>query len=239
MAQARLVAVVFDLYETLLTEFAPDWHPAKTPAERLGVPSDVFDGVWRSRKAARMTRAVDYGDVLREACLAAGLTMDAGIETVIADLHSERLETKAKPLVAIERPVLDSLRELRAMGLRLGLISNCSVEEVAAWDESPLAPLFDDVVFSYRVGCAKPDPAIYLRSCHALKVSPEQSAFVGDGGSDELAGAARVGMRPYRARWFVDRWPADRRRPLNETTVASRELTSLTELTTDMAAKFG
>lgn len=32
--------------------------------------------------------------------------------------------------------------------------------------------------------------------------------FIGDGGSDELAGAANVGMQSYWATWFLDRWPA-------------------------------
>ncbi|MGW5360915.1 hypothetical protein [Actinopolymorpha pittospori] len=84
-------AVVFDLYETLITEFDPDWRPEKTPAERLGVQGEVFDRVWRSRKAALMTQAVDYRDVVREVCQAAGIVIDARIETVIEDLYSERL----------------------------------------------------------------------------------------------------------------------------------------------------
>lgn len=107
MAHARLQAVVFDLYETLITEFDPDWHPKKAPAERLGVPGEVFDRVWRSRKAARMTQAVDYRDVVREVCQTAGIMIDAGVETVIEDLYSERLAAKAKPLLMVERPVLD------------------------------------------------------------------------------------------------------------------------------------
>ncbi|GAA5039430.1 HAD family hydrolase [Actinopolymorpha pittospori] len=232
MAHARLQAAFFDLYETLITEFDPDWRPEQTPAERLGVQGEVFDRVWRSRKAARMTQAVDYRDVVREVCQAAGIVIDARIEAVIEDLYSERLAAKAKPLLVVERPVLDSLRELGVMGLRLGLIRNCSVEEVAAWDQSPLASLFDDVVFSYRVGYAKPDRAIYLMACHKLQVLPKRSAFVGDGGSDELSGAARVGMRPYCARWFVDRWPTWRRRRSDETNPGVRNLSSLSELTT-------
>ena len=146
MAQMRFQVVVFDLYETLITEFDPDWQPGKTPAERLGVPGEVFDQAWRSRTVSRMTRTTDYGEVLREVCRAAGRVIDTGVETAIADLHSERLAAKAKALLEVEQPVLESLRELKATGLRLGLVSNCSVEEVAAWDRSPLAPLFDDVV---------------------------------------------------------------------------------------------
>ncbi len=230
MAQMRFQVVVFDLYETLITEFDPDWQPGKTPAERLGVPGEVFDQAWRSRTVSRMTRTTDYGEVLREVCRAAGRVIDTGVETAIADLHSERLAAKAKALLEVEQPVLESLRELKATGLRLGLVSNCSVEEVAAWDRSPLAPLFDDVVFSYNVGYAKPDRAIYLMACNRLKALPERCAFVGDGGSDELLGAERVGMSPYLARWFLDRWPEWRSRPPGEANARFRHLSTLTEL---------
>jgi hypothetical protein len=42
--------------------------------------------VWRSRKAARMTQAVDYRDVVREVCQAAGIVMDAGVESTLNEL---------------------------------------------------------------------------------------------------------------------------------------------------------
>ena len=200
-------AVVFDLYETLITEFDPDWRSARTPAEILGVDPEVFDQVWRGYKEARMISVVDYRDILREACTIGGVAIDA---PTIDILYTARLAMKAKPFLSVDPSIHDSLQQLKADGLKLGLISNCSVEEVAAWPQCPLAPLFDATVFSYEFGAAKPDPAIYLHACERLNVDPEHSVFVGDGGSDELAGAARVGMRPYRARWFLDRWPGRR-----------------------------
>jgi FMN phosphatase YigB (HAD superfamily) len=222
-------AVVFDLYETLVTEFAPGWREGPTPAERLRVPLDDFDRVWRRRKRDRMTRVVDYRDVLREACSMAGYA-DHWLDDVIEELHTTRLAAKAAPIVDVEPSILESLGRVRGLGLRIGLISNCSVEEVAAWDQSPLAALFDGVVFSYDVGHAKPEPAIYRLACQRLGVAPEETAFVGDGGSDELAGAARVGMSPYCARWFLDRWPAWRRGRTDEATATFPQLTMPADL---------
>ena len=43
-------------------------------------------------------------------------------------------------------------------------------------------------------------------------MSAEEAIFVGDGGSNELPGAAQVGLRSYFASWFVDRWPLSIRR---------------------------
>ncbi len=171
----------------------------------------IFTDVWQARHAERMTRAVDFREVLREVCNRAGVEIDSRIEEIIESLHVERLAAKAKPLIAVESDVIGALAQLRAAGIKLGLVSNCSVEEVASWDSSPLAPLFDAVTFSYRVGLAKPSREIYLRSCQDLGAMPERTAFVGDGGSDELNGATAAGLTAYCARWFLDRWPAERR----------------------------
>ena len=66
--------------------------------------------------------------------------------------------------------------------------------EVAAWDDCPLAGLFDAEVFSCVAGCAKPERAIYETCLQALELSAAECLFVGDGGSNELAGAREVGM---------------------------------------------
>ena len=77
--------------------------------------------------------------------------------------------------------------------------------EVAAWSRSPLRPCFDAAIFSCNVGAAKPDPAIYLAACEALGVAPAECLFVGDGGADELRGAAALGMIPVQMTGILDR----------------------------------
>ena len=94
------------------------------------------------------------------------------------------------------------LELLRERGLKVGLISNCSEEEVISFGQSGLAPYFDDVIFSYEVGVAKPNPEIYRMACDRLGVTPQESLFIGDGGSDELRGASNAGLRPFHAYWF-------------------------------------
>ena len=51
----------------------------------------------------------------------------------------------------------------------------------------------------------KPGPEIYNLACKRLGISPTKTVFVGDGGFDELQGAAEVGMRPVQARWYYAR----------------------------------
>jgi putative hydrolase of the HAD superfamily len=93
---------------------------------------------------------------------------------------------------------VSALAAIRARGVATGLISDCTHELPAFLPRLPVAPLLDTVVYSVEVGRCKPDPAIYLTACRRLGVLPEECLYVGDGGSRELTGAARVGMTAVR-----------------------------------------
>lgn len=202
-------AVLFDLYETLITEFVPAWRPRPSMAERLGTDADAYAAAWRRHQTGRFRGEYpDYPSVLRAVCRTLGLPSD---ESLIERLHEERLAEKAAPFARVEGEILRMLERLREKGVLLGVVSNCAPEEVAAWHGCALAPYFDAVVFSCQVGACKPEPGIYRLACERLGVPVEEAVFIGDGGSDELAGAARAGLRPYWATWFLDRWPAWKR----------------------------
>lgn len=100
------------------------------------------------------------------------------------------------------------LKELKNRGKKLGLISNADVTEVAAWDESPVAHLFDSTVFSCRVGYVKPEREIYEACLSELAVLASDCVYVGDGGSDELKGARSLGMTTVMITGEVEHiWP--------------------------------
>ena len=88
------------------------------------------------------------------------------------------------------------LRALQARSLQVGVVSDCSAELPEYFPSLPVAPHVDAAVFSFVLGRRKPAADIYLACCTRLGVAPEQCVYVGDGGSDELAGARAVGMRP-------------------------------------------
>jgi putative hydrolase of the HAD superfamily len=90
---------------------------------------------------------------------------------------------------------LSLLADLRARGLRLGLISNCSSEVGELWEESAFASRFDVVVLSAIEGVQKPDARIFRLALERLGVEAGETIFVGDGEAGELPGAAAVGMR--------------------------------------------
>jgi putative hydrolase of the HAD superfamily len=197
-------AVFFDLYETLITEFDPGWKRKMPIGTRLGLDPEAFRGEWRARRRERHTGFYrDYRAVLREICRSMGKTVD---RELIEKLYAERVAAKAAPFSRIRKDITSLLQDLREMGLKLGLISNSEPEEVMAWPKCDLAPFFDDAVFSHEAECMKPDPEIYRIACRRMGVRSEESAFVGDGGSNELEGAAAAGMMPLRAAWYSAQW---------------------------------
>jgi FMN phosphatase YigB (HAD superfamily) len=50
------------------------------------------------------------------------------------------------------------------------IVRACLAEDVAGWARCPLASRFDCAVFSFQVGLAKPDPAIYIEATRRLQV---------------------------------------------------------------------
>ncbi len=200
-------AVIFDLYETLVTENHPEWHSEVPPYKRLGVTQDAFDRERSVHYHARMTgKFSDYGSLLREICRACKVVPP---EDEISLMQTEHLTAKARPFERVDPRIIEMLQTLKRTGYRIGVISNCTYDEIAAWESSPLAEQVDVPIFSCMEGIAKPDPAIYQLACDRLGIERDAVIFVGDGGSDELNGAAAAGLKPVWATWFIETWPWD------------------------------
>jgi HAD superfamily hydrolase (TIGR01509 family) len=204
-------AICFDLFETLVTEYIPDYQPSPSPADLLQIEAAEFSRAWATLTPARFRGEIaDYPSVLRMICHQVGSKV---ADEIITQLHEERRLQKARPFAQVEPHILAMLTALRQREIKVGLISNASIEEVAEWQNSELACLFDSTIFSYVVGHIKPEPEIYRLACAALEVAPSETLFIGDGGSDELMGAKQAGLTPYRATWFLDRWPFAKQSP--------------------------
>ncbi|MFH5186536.1 HAD family hydrolase [Paenibacillus sp. TAB 01] len=197
-------AVCFDLFETLITEYEGGRRKAPRLSvldEGWGVSLPEYNEAWSARVKQRMDGTFeDFPAVLRDIWASKGKTLD---EKHIQTMYQARLNAKALAYQPINPEILYLLKQLKSRGYRLGLISNCTEEEVQAWSSCPLSPYFDAVLFSYQQGCAKPEPLLYKQACIQLNVAPEEAVFVGDGGSQELEGASLAGLLPYHAVWFL------------------------------------
>lgn len=176
-------AVVFDLFDTLV-----DWGDAQEAASRelaaqMGIEQHLFDERWRATSHLRYTGGLH----------AAFTALGADHETASGLVETRRRQIRA---ALVPRPgVVETLQHLRSRAIKLGLVSVSDGSVPIEWSLSQFAPLFDAAVFSCDVGFQKPDSRIYRHCLEQLDVEPEAAVFVGDGGSDELAGAERVGMR--------------------------------------------
>lgn len=99
----------------------------------------------------------------------------------------QRLHDAGRKLVTMwDRPILpvpgmeELLRELKAEGYRLFLLSNASVRQHDYWPRIPGADCFEDTLISADVKLVKPQPGIYELACRKFGIRPEESLFIDD-----------------------------------------------------------
>ena len=91
------------------------------------------------------------------------------------------------------------LRELRARGIRVGVLSNTmwprSLHE-RVFDRDGVLDLIDGAVYSSEIPWTKPHPEAFRAAMTAVGVTdPEACVFVGDRPYDDIFGAKSIGMR--------------------------------------------
>ena len=128
-------------------------------------------------------------------------TVDDTVRRLVAAIDPA-LDTDAGPRVAkrflddtvanVERH-LPLLRALRGR-YRLGIVSNFYGNLAAVCADLGLAPLFDVLVDSTRVGVSKPDARIFRHGLDALQVAAPEAVFVGDSLPRDMGGARALGM---------------------------------------------
>ena len=192
-------AVLFDLFETLVTERDATPTRASSLGERLGLDGRAFRTAWRPQRLRVIRGQVSFANALVEIGVELGHSIDLG---TVHDLREERCREKAALFETFDPDALLVIRHLRDRGFKLAVVSNCFAEDVQAWSRCDAAALFDVSVFSFDVGSAKPESRIYREATQRLDVEPADAVFVGDGGDDELLGAEKAGLRAAQATWF-------------------------------------
>jgi putative hydrolase of the HAD superfamily len=90
--------------------------------------------------------------------------------------------------------VVHKMRELKARGLRIGLLTNNVKEFGDNWRAMfPIDELCDEVVDSSHVGMRKPDREIYELTCTRMNIAPHEAVFLDDN-AENVAAAREVGM---------------------------------------------
>ena len=161
-----LRAVVFD-YGIVLS------GPPNAAMKRItGLPEERFAPMfWADRPAydeGKLTGITFWQKFLRDA----GLPQE----------HVEELNRWDQRLWTVQNPAMVAWQlQLKQRGLLTAILSNMgdsvleSVEREFAWIHR-----FDVLVWSYQLGIAKPDPAIYRHTLAQLGTLPEETLFIDD-----------------------------------------------------------
>jgi hypothetical protein len=102
-------AILFDLYETLVTEQAASPTRASSLGERLGLDAAHFRKAWRAQRARVIRGQVSFTDSLLEIGAMLGRTLDT---SVVRGLSAERRLEKAAVFQTIGSDAI-GLRQLR------------------------------------------------------------------------------------------------------------------------------
>lgn len=160
-----------------------------SPQERTTLVA-FLDLIWENARVHDPDSRRDLDPAFHEEVFHALIEDGPGIDRALAtELYSTVLETWHTYTDSVP-----TLMELRALGVRVGIISNVGVSIRPVLEREGLLAHVDGVTLSCEVGCVKPDARIFHEAAQAIGCEPATVLMVGDSGKDD-AGAAHIGMR--------------------------------------------
>jgi FMN phosphatase YigB (HAD superfamily) len=85
------------------------------------------------------------------------------------------------------------LHELKARGIRIGVISDIHYDLRPIFEHYKLADCIDAFTLSFQHGCQEPDRRLFEIALHAIGARPANTLMVGDRANRD-SGAVSVGM---------------------------------------------
>jgi FMN phosphatase YigB (HAD superfamily) len=151
--------VLFDLFETLITESsnAPYGGPTRASALAgvLGLDEQAYRAAWKARRPRIVVGELSFAEALTEISRTLSGRVDAA---AIQQVCQQRIKEKAAAYADVDPQVTALVTELVRRGVGLGVISNGFKEDVLPWSACTIAPAFHCQLFSCEEGIAKPDP---------------------------------------------------------------------------------
>jgi putative hydrolase of the HAD superfamily len=205
MPTTRFTHVFLDFAGTLV-EGVPNWEwPQIQACAEFGIevtPAAVKGAIWDVwgplEGCAHVDESTDEASYRAWIDAIEGLILTRlGVSAI--DLPSAiRRVTGLQVAASSYRLYLDvkpALRELRQLGLRLGIVSNFAWDLPRLVSDLGLAPLVDDVVTSARIGFRKPRPEVFHLAAARLNAEPIRACFVGDDPRCDVEGATAAGLQ--------------------------------------------
>ena len=209
-----LKAILFDLDDTLIDwgDFSEAWETVETPhitkvydymtkAKLIDCTFEVYKTAYfkRTRDAWRNARttliAPHMGKVLLATALEMGMVEDASDMDALLDTY----EWGRAPQTTTFPEAVEVLGTLRDAGVQLGMVTNAfqpmRLRDVEL-EQHGLLEFFPSCRISAAdVGVLKPHPEIFKQALDCIGTAPEDTVFIGDNPTADIAGAQAAGMR--------------------------------------------
>ncbi|MDO8628087.1 MAG: HAD family hydrolase [Candidatus Diapherotrites archaeon] len=198
MKKVKCKAVIFDLWDTIFSHgFEHEFHPLRLAKDLLvkagARKEDVYPTLFKT------LNVMDYGEdkiLFSDLCTELGIKLTPKLEKNLKAIWDQgAIQTK---LFEDVEPVLKILKK----NFKIGLLSNTSSYKMQYLiDKTKIDSLFNEMLFSFDAGVAKPDKKAFDLIAKKLQISNTDCVFVGDQLSQDILGAANAGMKPV----FLDR----------------------------------
>jgi putative hydrolase of the HAD superfamily len=197
-------AVLFDLDDTLHDDTLAYHSAAEEVAREVAAEHGVdalalkaayvaqAEGFWKRLSTdAFIEKLANVRAQLWQAALA-----EVGVEDeALAARSAHRYNEYRKKYYALFPGAVELLRDLRAAGKKLGIVTNglseTHREKIALLR---IGEYFDALFIADEVGMIKPDPLLFAHACTALGSAPARSAMVGDRYDRDIKGASEAGL---------------------------------------------
>jgi 2-haloalkanoic acid dehalogenase type II len=148
-----------------------------------------------------------FRDSLRATLEALGGTLDDGL----VDRHRERQWELHGRDFELRPRVIETLQALRERRVHVGMVSNIDDDQLEhLLGISGIEPHFDAILSSESARSCKPHGSIFHQALESAESRPDETLFVGDSRSADVAGANAAGLRS------VLLWQREDRPPPND-----------------------
>lgn len=200
----RIDLALFDLDDTLHDDTAAYQSAAEEVAREVAAEHGIdalalkaayiaqAEGFWSRLDIASLKEklAVTRARLWRSALDSVGVEDDA-----IARRSADNYNAYRKKYFTLYPGAAELLRDLKARGMKLGMITNglseTHREKIALLR---IGELFDAIFIADEVGMIKPDPLLFAHACTTLGSSPSHSAMIGDRYDRDIRGAHDAGL---------------------------------------------
>jgi putative hydrolase of the HAD superfamily len=184
---AERKACLVDVYDTLLScDFVA--HRAELPL-LAGLSAQAWGARYSQLGPAlgvgQLTKAEGFEQILREG----GVEPRPDLVRAMVDQDREMLLRSAR----LYDDALPFLRDVRARGIKIAIVSNCSEHTRDLLESNGVAELADTLVLSCEVGAEKPAAQIFTYALDQLGVPARHAVFVDDQPA-YCAGAVELGI---------------------------------------------